>query len=79
MTYKMKGFSGFKSPLKQDKKVPGSDWNVDDYLVDGKPAKEVVKELRQKERNKWMKSIEDAKKRFGPKPNKESWLSPKKK
>ena len=69
----------FVSPLKQDKKAPDSDWNMDDYLVDGKPAKEVVKELRQKERNKWMESIEDAKKRFDSKPNEEGWLSPKKK
>ena len=52
MSYKMKGFSGFKSPLKQDKKVPGSDWNMDDYLVDGKPAREIVEKDQQKYKKK---------------------------
>jgi len=80
MTYKMKGYSyPGKSPMKQDKKAPGSDWNMDDYLVDGKPAREVVKEHHQKERDKWFESIEDAKKRFDTKTNKDSWVSPKKK
>ena len=78
MGYKMKGYSyPGKSPLKQEekkKKVPSSDWNMDDYLVDGKPAKEVVKEHREKEMYKWLESIEEAKKKFKNIPvNDEGW------
>jgi len=51
----MSGFSGFgNSPVKQkkDKKKnePGSTWNMDDYLVDGVPARKVISDRNKKEK-----------------------------
>tara|TARA_R110000765_G_scaffold347264_3_gene437390 strand:+ start:881 stop:1093 length:213 start_codon:yes stop_codon:yes gene_type:complete len=44
MTYKMKGFSGFKSPLKQDEKK----WDSSKITVDGKTGEEILKEQKEK-------------------------------